>query len=166
MSHEQMCQFVNEEKRWRVTKRRKEIESEEFMKEEMYKATKEAQQRWASIEEKTYSRTESDEDEEEIWSENEEEEEESWDKNGKCDRDREAIRSMLEGRVDTSVLFNNWNLPDHNKYIKPLLDEREEGRMYGIEEEMLVSHINRIQYTTEKEKRRIGEEGEEGDERD
>ena len=75
----------------RVTKRRKGIESEEFMKEEMYKATREAQRRWASIGEKTYSQTENDEEEEEMWSENEEQEEESWAKNGKCDRDREAI---------------------------------------------------------------------------
>ena len=64
---------------------------------------------------------------------------------------------MLERRVDTSVLFNNWNLPDHNKYVKPSLEEREEGRLYGMEEEMLVSLIDGIQYTMEKEKQRIGE---------
>ena len=63
---------------------------------------------------------------------------------------------MLERRVDTSVLFNNWNLPDHNKYVKPSLEEREEGRLYGMEE-VLVSLIDGIQYTLEKEKERIGE---------
>ena len=51
---------------------------------------------------------------------------------------------MLAALPDTIIIFHSWNIPDRKRNVKPPLEEKEERRMYGIQEEKLGSLIDEI----------------------